>query len=407
MLERWIEALLTLGRHRTRSAVTAATMAWGMFMLVILLGASTGLRNGAEFVFRDDASNSLWIYPSVTTQAHEGTPTGQTIRFDLDDITAIQRAIPEVEYITGRFYPPDELTIVCDGRKAVFPVRATHPDHRHLERTEVTQGRFLNAIDLARRRKVAVIGLEVAAHFFAGREALGQTLMIAGAPYRIVGVFDDIGGENERRMLYVPITTAQLVFAGGRRVDQIMLTVPESRISEGERVEAEVRRVLARRHGFSPSDPGAIRVRSMIEQAAEIRGVIDGIELFTWLVGLGTSLAGVVGVGNITLIGVQERTREFGVRRALGATGAQIVALVVREALTLTVLSGGAGLVLGASVLELLGPNLPANELFRDPRADLESLLVATAVLITAGALAGGAAAARASRLTPAEALRG
>jgi putative ABC transport system permease protein len=145
----------------------------------------------------------------------------------------------------------------------------------------------------------------------------------------------------------------------------------------------------------------------MIEQAAEIRGVIDGIELFTWLVGLGTILAGVVGVGNITLIGVQERKREFGVRRALGATGAQIVAMVVREALMLTLLSGGAGLVLGAGVLELLGPYLPANELFRDPRADVESLLVATAVLITAGALAGGAAAARASRSTTAEALRG
>src|SRR5690606_38135225 len=127
-LEPWFEALLTLARHRTRSAVTAATMAWGMFMLVILLGVSTGLRNGAEFVFRDDASNSLWIYPGVTAQAHAGTPIGQTIRFDLDDIAAIQQAIPEVESITGRFYPPSELTVVYDGRQSVFPVRATHPD---------------------------------------------------------------------------------------------------------------------------------------------------------------------------------------------------------------------------------------------------------------------------------------
>lgn len=406
-MEHWLEAFRTLARHRTRSAVTALSMSWGLFMLVVLLGAATGLRQGTEFVFRDDATNSLWIHPGTTVLPHRGQPRGTPVTFDMDDIDAIVHGIAATREITGRFHIDGHFSVTRDQEQAFFSVRATHPDHQVLERTIVTTGRFLNAIDLAKRRKVAVIGRDVVDRLFGQEDPLGQTIAIGHVHYHVVGTFDDEGGEGERRMIYIPITTAQLVYNGGRRVDRIMFTIPNAYgLEESRRVEHELRHLLAGRHRFDPDDPGAVYIDNRIEDAMRIRDVLTGIEVFTWIVGLGTIVAGVVGVGNIMLISVAERTREFGIRRALGATPTSVVAMVLREALVLTVVAGYGGLLLGIAALELGGPMLPEHDLFRDPQAEPTTVMLATLVLIASGLLAGFVPARRAMALTPSEALR-
>ncbi|MEM6293078.1 MAG: ABC transporter permease [Myxococcota bacterium] len=404
--EQWQDALRTLRRHGVRSAVTALSMSWGMLMLVVLLGVTTGLRRGAESIFRDDAEDSLWLTPGETSEAYQGTVVGRRIQFDLDDIEALVEEIPQIREITGRFHLPGEYSVSGDHTQGFFPVRATHPDHQALERTRVVSGRFLNDADLVDRRKVAVIGLDVAGHLFPRADPLGRWIQIDHVHYRVVGLFDDDGGQSERRMIYLPITTAQLVYGGGRRVDRIMFTLPQISVEESYRIETIARRLLGRRHGFAFGDRAAVDAYNPIENAARIRAVLDGIEAFAWLVGLGTILAGVVGVGNIMLISVQERVAEIGLRRAIGASRGAVVAMVLREALVLTVLSGYGGLVAGIVLLEVAAPLIPEHELFRDPRVDASAVLLANAVLIVAGLLAGWVPARRAAELPPAEALR-
>lgn len=406
-LEHWREAAATSLRHRTRSLVAALSMSWGMFMLVVLLGVSTAVKDGARSMFKDDATNSLWVYPGEVTVAFEGTPIGNAILFDLDDVGALVRAIPEVTAITGRYYLEGEFAVSHRGRRAFFPVRATHPDHRVLERTQIVAGRFLNDWDVQQRRKVAVIGNIVAEHLFGSDTAIGETLIVDGVHYRVVGIFDDAGGEGERRMIYIPITTAQSVYAGGRRVHQIMFTLSDLPVDRSREIEQQARDLMARRHHFDPADPGAVQIDNLIEETARVRDVLDGLHAFTWLVGLGTVFAGAVGVGNIMLISVGERTREFGIRRAVGATSGSIVAMVLREAVLLTVLSGATGLLAGWATLHWLGPMLPEHELFGTPRVEPTSLFVAAGILVLSGVFAGVIPARRASRRPPAEALRG
>jgi len=406
ILEAWMEALRTLQRNGVRSLVTATSMTWGMFMLVVLLGVSTGLRNGAEYSFRYEAVNCFWAYGGQATLPFEGTRLGKRVDLDIGDLEAIERSIPEVEEITGRFYPGAEFSVVVDGRRAYFEVLGVHPGFAAVEHTILKRGRFLNRIDLEKQRKVAVIGIEVARHFFGESDPIGKTLTIDRMHFHIAGVFDDLGGEGQLRTIYIPLTTAQLLYNGGRLVHEIIFTVPEMSVERSQGVVHRLRALLAKRHHVAPDDLGALRTSNGIEEAARVRVAMNGIRVFTWLVGLGTLIAAVVGVGNIMLISVQERTREIGTRRAIGASVGSVVRMVLRESVLLTVIAGWGGIAAGTAVLDLAAYHLPANEMFRDPAVDWVTLLWVHGVLLTAGLVAGWLPARRAARMRPAEALR-
>ncbi|RME25307.1 MAG: ABC transporter permease [Deltaproteobacteria bacterium] len=394
-------------------------------MLVLLLGAGRGLENGMRWDFRDDAVNSVWVYRGQTSIPWQGRPVGRQIRFDLSDIALLSAAIPEIDRISGRFNLRGEFTVSAGARRSSFSVRGVHPDHRIIEQTIMVAGRFIDPLDVARRRKVVVIGRRVADYLFPGRSfdaVLGRWVDVSGIRYRVVGVFEDAGGESEERRIYIPITTAQAAYGGGDEVHQILFTLAPSSlgtgssgvggddgavtVEESRRVEDRVRRVLARTHGFHPDDRKAIRIRSVAERYAELVGVFTRLRRFIWLVGVGTVLAGVVGVSNIMLISVRERTRELGLRKALGATPRALVAMIIQEALILTALSGYAGLVAGVGVLALVERYMPDNEYLRDPQVDLGVLVGATVVLVVAGVLAGWWPARRAAAVTPVAALR-
>ena len=406
-LDRWQEIGQVLRRRKLRTALTAFSVAWGIFMLVILLGAGAGLQHGAEYGFRDDATNSIWVYPGRTSLPHEGHAVGRPVQFTNDDHDAVQEAVRDLEYITSRFYLEGQFMVRRGERRASFDVRSCHPDHQYLENTLIVAGRFLNDLDVRERRKVAVIGPTVVAALFAGHEdPLGQWIDVRGIPYRVVGVFEDTGGEGELRKIYVPISTAQMAYNGHDRVHQIMFTLGDADVERSRTIADEVRGLLARRHAFAVGDKAAVRLSNNLEQFERFLDLFRWIRVFTWVIGIGTILAGIVGVSNIMLISVQERTREIGVRKAVGATPAAIVGLIVQEALVITAVSGYVGMLAGIGALELAARLLPKSDFMRDPEVDLGVVLGATLVLVLSGLLAGYFPARRAARVNPVEALR-
>ncbi len=299
------EIFATLSRNKLRTTLTALSVAWGMLMLVVLLGAGRGLENGAAYEFRDDAVNSLWLYTGKTTLPYAGRGPGREVKLTNDDYDAIQRGVPGVEHITGRFYLWGEFMVNYGTKHSAFDIRGTHPGHQYLEKTIITEGRFLDDPDLAERRKVCVIGSAVSSFFFAKKSAIGEYLTIRGVSYKVVGVFEDVGGEAELKKVYVPITTAQLVYNQPGRIHQIMFTIGDASLEQSKTIAANLQHFIAERHGVSPLDRPAMHIQNNLEQFERINSVFVWIKVFVWIVGIGTLLAGVVGVSNIMLISVK------------------------------------------------------------------------------------------------------
>ena len=404
-LDKWQEILDTIRKNRLRTFLTGFSVAWGIFMLVILLGSGQGLSNGIRYQFRDDATNSIWIRPGQTSVPYKGLQPGREVQFTNEDFSELATAVKGVEHITSRYYLSSTATVTYGDETGTFDVRAVHPDHRYLENTIVAQGRFLNRYDVERYRKSAAIGQKVKQALFKDRPAVGQYIEINGVAFRVVGVFEDLGAESEREKIYIPVSTAQRAFNGGNRVHQIMLTTGTAGLEQTEAMSQEIKRRLAQRHSFSMEDRRAVFVNNINEEFARVMSLMSGIRAFVWLVGLGTILAGVVGVSNIMMIVVRERTKEIGVRKALGATPWSIVSLILQESVFITGVAGYVGLVLGVAVLELGARQLDA-DFFKNPEVDLSVALWATLLLVVAGTTAGLFPAIKAAAVRPIEALR-
>lgn len=409
-VDRWYEVLSTLARNPLRSILTALAVAWGIFMLVVLLGMGKGLRNGTEKSFSDDAANSVWIFGGSTSRPYAGLPVNRRVVFDNDDYAALRRT-DGVERLTGRFFARgamfgNELQIRVGAKVSSFDVRSVHPDHLYLEKTIIQAGRFLNDQDIAQKRKVTVIGVPVAEFLWGHTNVIGETLAINGVTFTVVGLFTDEGDPGELRKLYIPISTAQLAFNGADRVNMLMFTVGSKSVSETKKLVETATELLAERERFDPTDPQATRVRNNLEQYATFQEIFWLIETFIKIMGACTLVAGIVGVSNIMMIVVKERTKEIGIRKALGATPWTIVSTILQESVFLTAVAGYLGLVAGVGLLELVAAVLPKSDFFSNPSVDLEVGLWATAVLVVSGALAGFIPARVAARVSPVVAMR-
>jgi putative ABC transport system permease protein len=405
-LDNWQEILASIRGHKLRTFLTGFAVAWGILMLVVLLGSGNGLANGIEYQFRDDATNSIWVRSGTTSVAHRGLRPGREVRFTNADYDKTRLEIDGVEHITARFYPRGELAVSHGKETGSFDIRSVHPDHRYLEKTIVHEGRFLNEIDLTEYRKVAAIGVEVRKTLFGQRRAIGEYIKINGIPFKVVGTFRDAGGIGEESRIYLPISTAQRIFNGADRISMFMLTTGTLPLAETERMTEEITRALARRHRFNPEDKRAVFVNNINETVQRFVNLMAGIRVFVWIIGIGTILAGVVGVSNIMMIAVKERTQEIGVRKALGATPGSILGLVLLEAVLITAVAGYLGLVAGVALVEFGARGLPDSEFFVNPGVDLRVAVSATLLLIAAGVLAGLVPALRAARIQPVEALK-
>ncbi len=407
VLDAWSEILSTLARNRLRTFLTALSVAWGIFMLVLLLAAGDGLQRGVEYDFRDDATNSVWIRPGRTSIPHQGLVPGRPIHLQTADVEALVRDIPGIEHITGRFYLWGERPVSHAGRKGSFDVRGCHPDHQYLERSVILEGRFINRRDVEEARKVCVISEPIRRTLFEPDDpGIGSVIKVSGVNFLVVGIYDDAGGEGELEKIYVPISAAQRLYGGEDRVHAVMFTTGDATVEESRAMESSATRLLAERHRFSLEDPRAVHITNNLERFTKVRETFAWIRAFVWFVGIGTLFAGMVGVSNIMLISVQERTAEIGIRKAVGATPGSVVALVLQESLFITAVAGYGGLLAGTVVVELVQRNLGENPYIRDPRVDFGTAIAATIALIVAGGLAGLLPALRAATIRPVAALR-
>lgn len=394
----------TIKKNKLRTFLTGFSVAWGIFMLVILLGAGRGLRNGISAMFIDDATNMIWIRTDITGIPYKGMKAGRRIQMTNEDYKHLEASYPQIEQMSGRFMIWG-AQVVYGTEFGSYSVRSVHPGHQALENTIMTQGRYINETDLKESRKVAIIGRLVAQDLFKEVDPMGKYIKVNGISFKVVGVFRDEGGENEERVVYLPIYTAQKVFNGGNTIRRMSINVPSMNLEEILAFQEVLRKDFAQRHQFSPEDPRAIFLGTPREELEKIYGVLGAIELFIWIIGIGTIIAGIVGVSNIMMIVVKERTREIGIRKALGATPASIVKQILTEAVIITGFSGYLGLLFGVFLLESIGSDIKG-EMFQNPEVDIVIALSTTAVLVIAGGLAGLVPATKAASVRPIEALK-
>lgn len=406
-IDKWLEIFDTVKKNKLRTGLTAFSVFWGIFMLIILLGAGQGLQNGFINDFRDDAINSIWMRPGQTAVAYNGLKPGRRLKFKNEDVELIKNGVPGLEYITGRFNRWSQPVTYKENTHN-YRFRAVHPDHRYLENTIMMKGRFINEPDLSEYRKTAVIGRAIVKQLFKnGEEPIGKYLKIGAVRFKIVGVFKDTGGRREEETIYVPITTAQRIFNGQNRVDRIMFTTGDASLEESEKMAGIAKSIAVERLKFDPSDNRAMFVRNNNEEFQKVMTVLNAIKTFVWVIGIFTIIAGIVGTSNIMMIVVKERTREIGIRKALGATPLSVVSMIITEAVFITGIAGYSGMVLGIVLLEYISSMIgDSADVFVNPTVDLNVAITATIILVAAGALAGLAPALKAAKVKPIVALR-
>ena len=405
-VDRFQEIYSTIQKNKLRTVLTGFSVAWGIFMLILLLGSGTGIENGIKNEFRNVATNSIWVHPGQTSKPYKGLQPGRQIKFTNMDYDEINTNLEGVEHLTARYYLWNTNLITYKKEYGAFNIIAFHPDHKFLENTVLIEGRLINEFDVRRARKVATIGTLVKAQLFKDESAVGKFITINGVPFKVIGIHYDEGREMHLRLVYLPVSTAQNVFGGGNRIHAVMFTIGNASVNQGRAMENSVRAKMALRHTFSPDDPKALRIFNTVERFQKFINLFSGIRIFIWVIGIGTIIAGVVGISNIMLISVKERTREIGIRKALGATPGSIVSLILSESLLVTAVSGYIGLVAGVAVIELASAYLPKIDLFQHPEVDFRVAIGALLLLVISGMIAGFVPARRAAGILPVEALR-
>ena len=404
-LDLWREIFQSINKNRTRSVLAGFTVAFAIMLFAILFGIANGLQNTFTEAFADDANNAIFIRAGRTTKAHKGLQAGRQIQFKNEDYDFLKDEYEDgIEYITARIYK--NVNASFRNEKNSYTVRAVHPDHQYLERTIMDQGRYINQNDLKERTKVVVIGRLVEEDLFLKTTAIGKYINLSGIQYKVVGVFSDEGNDNEERLIYMPVSTAQQVYGNNDHLDQINLTYnPTMNHDQAISFGLGIEKKLKQRFSVAKSDQRAIRVFNMASQTKGVNQMMGGLSVIILVIGLGTLIAGVVGISNIMIFVVKERTKEIGIRKALGAKPVTIVRMILIESVLVTAIAGYVGLLIGMGALEWIGPSLE-QYFIKDPTVSRSLVIGATITLVIAGTLAGYLPAKRASRIKPIVALR-
>jgi len=414
--DKWQEILVSLSRQKLRTGLTAFGVFWGIFMLVLLLGFGTGFGTRIEGIF-GDAKSIVIFWPSNSTQLeYEGLGKGRIIKFTPNDIDAIRQSIPGIQTVDGKNNLGNwgAASYVVYGKESgSFTVRGTHQGWAAFEFIKLVEGRYVNALDEKEKRKVAVIGTRVKEVLFKdGTNPIGESIDIRGVKFKIIGISRSVepGSEAEQNnaRIYIPNETLRQAF---NQMDayQIIIFSPKPGVNAYD-LERDVKKLLYERKKIHPEDTGVIGGFNMQQNYEQNRDLVTGIIGFSWMVAIGTIIAGVIGVGNIMLIVVKERTREIGVRKALGATPAKISLMIVHESLIITLIAGYAGLTCGVLLLEAIRSLMvkmgQGDGLFSSPYIDIKIALLALVVLVITGVLAALLPAMKAASVNPITALQ-
>ena len=415
--DRWGEILSVLGRNKWRTFLTAFGVFWGIFMLVIMLGSAKGLENGTYASFGGSATNSVFMWTQSTSKAYKGFKKGRRFQMRLSDVEALKNNVPSIEVIAPRCQSGGYrgANNVTHGVKVgAFGIHGDFPEYLEIDPVDIVEGRFINERDLEEKRKVCVIGREVYNRLYdPGEPALGSYIKAQGVNFKVVGVFESImddarRSEEQEKSITIPLTTFQQAFNYGDVIGWLSLTsrpdVPATKMEE------QVKAVLRERHKVHPEDERAFGSFNREEMFNNFKTLNTGISLLSFIVGSLTLLAGAIGVSNIMVVTVKERTREFGIRRALGAPPSAIISQVMMEAVVLTVIAGVFGVIAGVWLLEAINSAMNSfsteGGFFRNPGVNLPVVLVSLLILVLAGLLAGLIPAKRAVEVKPVEALR-
>ncbi|WP_299098720.1 ABC transporter permease [uncultured Winogradskyella sp.] len=409
-IERWQEIFETLRKNKLRTFLTGLSVASGIFILVILLGFSEGIANGVKSQFEQDATNRVSVWTGVTTKGYKGLNPGRYIQLKNSSFEAVKNQYDDYLVYGTKDYMIWGGTVSYKNETGNYRVRGTMPDNQFIENADIGSGRFISQSDILQRKKIAVIGNKMKKDLFKDEDPINKNIQVYGMNFKVVGVFFDPGGDREESQVYIPVSTAQAVFNGGEDIRNMAFTVKmaddfDEAVAMSNAIALGIEQKIKEIHTVAPDDVSAVRVRNTLEQAEKIYSLVATIKAVFWFVGIGTIIAGIVGVGNIMLIIVKERTKEIGIRKALGALPMSIVGMILQEAVFVTMFSGLFGLILGLGLLELVGPQIES-DFIKYPQVDFNIAITTVFLLVLAGALAGFIPAYRAAMIKPIDALR-
>jgi putative ABC transport system permease protein len=385
-------------------------------MLIIMMGAGEGLYHGASQDLGDMATNSVFMWTRKTTMPYKGFPRGRFYRFNNDDTKALKDNIPELQYIAPRLQGwggNGNNNVIRNERTGAFQIQGDYPEINIIDPVNLTQGRFINYLDIEEKRKVAVIGLRVFQEMFnPGENPIGEYIQIQGVYFKVIGTFQskrsDQQADRENQAIFIPFTTLQKVYNYGDMVGWYSMTAKDD--IPVEVVEMKAKELLKQRHSIHPDDERAVGSFNLDKEWSKMTNLFSGIRGLVWIVGIGTLLAGVIGVSNIMLIVVKERTKEIGIQRAIGAAPISIISQIIIESVFLTAFAGYFGLALGVGLLELLNYGLAQSgadaTMFTNPEVDFNKAMTALVILVISGIFAGMIPARRAISIKPIDALR-
>ncbi len=409
-LERWQEIFETILKNKLRTFLTGLSVASGIFILVILLAIGQGMQNGITKEFEQDAANRIDVWTGVTSESFKGLNPGRFIQLKNEDYDlAVNKNIDELEYKSGVFRIWGGLASY-KNESGSYRIEGVRGSYQFLENASMTSGRFINHSDLENYEKTAVVGRRVSKDLFGANQAIGEYIQINGIKFKVVGVYTDPGGEREETRIFIPLTTGQRVYGAGDNIRLMSFTLNpedsfEKSLAASEAFTAQLNSDLKRKHIVSPTDESAIEINNSLEEAKRFFDLIGMIKWFFWGVGICTIIAGVVGVSNIRLIIVKERTKEIGIRKAIGAQPISIIGMILHESIFVTAIAGFLGLFFSLILLETVGP-LIETDYMRNPTVDFSVAVSTVIILVIAGALAGFIPAYRAASIKPIEALR-
>lgn len=417
MIDLWQEIYGTIKRNKLRTFLTGFAVAWGIFMLIVLLGAGNGIIHAFEQNASERALNSIRIFPGWTTKSYDGLKEGRFIQLDNRDMDDTEKQFTENVISAGATVRQSNVNVSFGQEYINISLLGVYPNYTEVETVKTADGRFINHSDLKDRRKVIILHKKSADILFGKThtEPIGQFVNAGGVAYQVVGLYND-QGDREANEAYIPFSTLQTIYNKGDKLNNIIFTTKNlSSIESNEAFEKEYRKAIATNHRFDPTDDSAIWIWNRFTNYLQAQNAMGILRTAIWVIGIFTLLSGIVGVSNIMLITVKERTREFGIRKALGAKPFSILWLIIVESVTITTLFGYIGMVAGIGVTEWMNSafgnqtmdaGMFQQTMFSDPTVDLSIAVQATLTLIIAGTLAGFFPAKKAVSISPIEALR-
>lgn len=407
------EILASISKNKLRTFLTGFAVAWGIFMLIILLAVGNGVKNGVTSNFSSRAKNSVTVFPGWTSIPYNGLPANREVKFDYNDYLLISERIPEVQYVSPRV--SQQVTLSYGEEYGSWTLLGVTEDAAYINNISIQSGngRFINKLDMDERRKVIVINSDIKKILFKNEDPIGKFVKADNLVYRIIGIYDENDQFQNTPPAYIPFSTAQTLYNKGygfRRIEFTVLGL--NTLEANEAFNNRLRQKFAIQKNFDPKDMSAVYIRNTAERSIQTEGIFKMINFFILIIGAASLMAGIVGVGNIMLITVKERTREIGIRKAIGASPISVLKLIIAESVFITTVAGYIGMVFGIAVSEALnalmsmGGGSGGTTMFKDPTVDISNVIIATVILIVCGVVAGLIPAIKATKVSPIEAMR-